>query len=66
MNVNLPNRLRLRDGVLVMDDGTDAREYLREWARRVNVGDDTPISVLKRDAVVRLQDKADMRFTLAS
>lgn len=66
MTVKLPDRLRLRDGVLVLDDGSDAREYLRDWARRANVGDDTPVNVLKRESVTRLQDEADMRFTLAS
>lgn len=66
MTVKLPDRLRLRDGVLVLDDGSDAREYLRDWARRANVGDDTPVNVLKRESATRLQDEADMRFTLAS
>lgn len=66
MTVKLPDRLRLRDGVLVLDDGSDSREYLRDWARRANVSDDTPVNVLKRESVTRLQDQADMRFALAS
>lgn len=66
MTVKLPDRLRLRDGLLVMDDGSDAREYLRDWARRANVDGDTPVNVLKRESVVRLQDDADLRFALAS
>ena len=46
---SLPNKLRIVDGEIVCADGTDAREYLRDFARRGNVDCETPIVVMRRD-----------------
>lgn len=69
--MSLPNRLRVRDGLLVLEDGSDAREYLRAWAVKAGVSDETPVTLLKRDVVQRLKSQAaeadpDHRFALAS
>ncbi len=53
--MELPNRLRLRDGELVLDDGGDVREYLRAFATRGKVTPDTPLTIR-----VRSQDQADV------
>ena len=72
-----PNNLRLVDGELVMADGSDVREYLRAWAERVGITPDTPLSMVSRDDLVELAERAthraclcnmvaDERFALAS
>lgn len=72
-----PNNLRLIDGELVMADGSDVREYLRAWAERVGVTPDTPLSMIARDDLMKLADRAsrtvcickltaDERFALAA
>lgn len=72
-----PNNLRLIDGELVMADGSDVREYLRAWAERVGITPDTPLSMVSRDDLVKLAERAthhvclcnmvaDERFALAS
>ena len=72
-----PNNLRLIDGELVMADGSDVREYLRAWAERVGITSDTPLSMLTRDDLMKLADRAsrtvcickltdDERFALAA
>ena len=45
----LPNKLRLVDGELVCADGSDVREYLRNFAASADVDIDTPIVLMRRD-----------------
>jgi hypothetical protein len=47
----LPDKLRLIDGELVCADGSDLKAYLKAWAERTNVTADTPINIMRRDAV---------------
>ena len=59
-----PNNLRLMDGELVMADGSDVREYLRAWAERVGVTPDTPLSLIARDDLMKLAERATSRVCL--
>ena len=59
-----PNLLRLMDGELVMADGSDVREYLRAWADRVGVTPDTPLSMIARDDLMKLAERATSRVCL--
>ena len=45
----LPDKLRLVDGVLVLADGGDVREYLREFARNAHIDSATPVVLMRRD-----------------
>lgn len=47
--MELPNKLRLHDGELVLDDGSDVREYLRAFAARYAVTPDTPLTLCDRE-----------------
>ena len=47
--MNLPNRLRVHDGKLVLEDGGDPTEYLKAWAERNNITNETPVNVVDRD-----------------
>ena len=55
----LPDRLRIRDGVIVMIDGSDATEYLRAWAKRHHIGPDDPMTLMRRKTAQVLVDKAE-------
>lgn len=59
-----PNNLRLIDGELVMADGSDVREYLRAWAERVGITPDTPLSMISRDDLMKLAERATQRVCL--
>ena len=61
-----PNNLRLIDGELVMADGSDVREYLRAWAERVGVTPDTPLSMVPRANLVKLEEHATHRVCLCN
>lgn len=43
-----PDKLRLVDGELVCADGSDVREYLREYAEKVKIGPDEPMVLMRR------------------
>lgn len=58
--MTLPNRLRLVDGELVMADGSDVREYLREFARRNCIDGNTPMTLVERSTAQRNHDLASM------
>lgn len=62
----LPDKLRLVDGELVMIDGSDVREYLRQWAIEAKVTANTPINVMARKVVESYQLKAQILEHLAS
>ena len=47
--MTIPNRLRLKDGKLVLDDGSDPTEYLKAWAERYGITEDTPVNVVEHD-----------------
>lgn len=47
--VSLPNKLRLVDGVLICEDGSDVRDYLREFATAAKIDNDTPVVLMRRD-----------------
>jgi hypothetical protein len=62
-----PKNLRLVDGELVMDDGSDVREYLRQWAKRVGADENTPVNLLRHEDLMRSYwGSMDERFALAS
>ena len=50
-----PDILRLVDGQLVCSDGTDAREYLRQWAIDKGVAPDRPINIIAGDCLAELR-----------
>lgn len=64
----IPDKLRIRDGELVMADGSDVREYLRAFAKRQGITESTPISLLSRNILLDLIPEAnpDERYALAS
>ncbi len=50
-----PTRLRLIDGQLAMDDGSDPVAYLSEWAAAIGATENTPLAITTStnlDAVV--------------
>lgn len=51
----LPDKLRLVDGELVCADGSDVREYLREWAKKVELTQDDSVVLFRRDGAERLR-----------
>lgn len=54
----LPNVLRIgADGTLFCADGRKVTEYLAEFRRHANITDDTPITIMRRDA--HEQDRED-------
>jgi len=57
---DLPNKLRLIDGELVCVDGSDVREYLRDYAIRAKVTSETKIVLMQRNDVAELQHAAYM------
>lgn len=58
--MNLPNKLRLtKDGEIVLDTGESAKEYLKEYALRLNISSDEPMSLVPRDTLNRLIKDAD-------
>lgn len=64
----IPDRLRIVDGELVMADGSDVREYLRAFAKRQGITENTPVSLMSRNIVLDLIPEAnpDERFMIAS
>lgn len=68
----MPNKLRLKNGVLEMQDGTDVLEYLRSHPMK----DAPEVVLLTRDEAVRLEEEAyayrmsqlvgDERFAIAA
>ncbi len=47
-----PDRLRLIDGELALKDGGDVRDYLRDWAKRNGIDEQTSISLMPRELVI--------------
>lgn len=72
----MPDRLRLRGGVLVMDDGSDVGEYLKRRQLEAGYADGEPVVVLPRRVAQRLASEAsswrlhksrdDERFSLCA
>lgn len=62
----LPNRLRIVDGELVLDDGGDVRQYLREFAELAKVTPDTPLVLMRRDGAEKDRTAATMMRCWAS
>lgn len=60
MRPSLPNRLRLRDGKLTLEDGSDPTEYLLAYAAKAKVGSDEPMVLTRRSVVEEDARKADM------
>lgn len=68
----MPNKLRLKNGVLEMQDGSDVHEYLRSRPMK----DAPEVVLLTRDEAVRLADESyayrmsqlvgDERFAIAA
>ena len=56
----LPNRLRLRDGVLCMADGSDVKEYLGSRQKAGGYGADEPMVLITRRAVEAMQRDAGL------
>jgi hypothetical protein len=56
----LPDKLRLIDGELSCVDGSDVKEYLREWAEATKVTADTPINIIRHDELKRAVELAMM------
>jgi hypothetical protein len=63
---SLPDKLRIVDGELVMVDGSDVRAYLREWAEQAKVTANTPVNIMRREAIDDYRQKADMLMHWAS
>jgi hypothetical protein len=53
----LPDKLRIVDGELVCADGSDVREYLRQFAAAGNISPDTPVVLMRKDG--HEQDRRD-------
>ena len=49
--MELPNKLRLIDGELVLADGGDVREYLRAFAKKAGVDENTPVALSSHDSL---------------
>lgn len=54
----LPDKLRLIDGELVCADGSNVREYLRDYALRAEIAPDEPVSIMRRSAAQKDRDDA--------
>ena len=44
-----PNKLRCVNGKIVMSDGSDPTEYLKQWIKLAEVKPNTPIIIVRRD-----------------
>lgn len=69
----LPSKLRLHDGVVVLEDGSDTSDYLKQWAKRRRVSPATPICIVDRATLQNLiryaelySSQLDARYALAS
>jgi hypothetical protein len=61
--MELPNRLRLQNGELVMADGSDVREYLRAFAAKHAVTANTPLTLCDRaQAQANAKDAEHWRY----
>lgn len=71
--MSLPNRLRVRNGHVVMDDGSSIQAYLKPWVAKHGLTDDTPVVLVDREELEKLRKAAmpklraiyDERFALA-
>lgn len=65
----IPTRLRIVEGRVVLDDGSDPTEYLKAFALRAGVSATTPICVVRSINAQSLLDDYDRRdygYALAS
>lgn len=56
---NLPDRLRLRDGVLGMADGSSVTAYLQDRQAASGYGSDEPMVLMPRKSVAKLVEDAE-------
>lgn len=52
--MTLPNVLRLVDGELKLADGKDAKEYLREFAKKRGISPSEPLSLQTHSQAQRI------------
>lgn len=74
--MSLPNKLRIKDGVLFLADGGDVTTYLKKWEKKHKLTPKTPLTMMPRErAMPMIQDHLDAemrrmvddeRFCLAS
>lgn len=63
----LPSVLRLNAyGQLYCADGREVTAYLREWAQRAGVTEDTPLNIMRREDQQRERDDAWLARNWAS
>ena len=64
--MELPNKLRLIDGELVLADGGDVREYLREFAKKAGVDENTPVALSSHDSLRNWEREVHARAIYSS
>lgn len=63
----LPSILRLNaHGQLYCSDGREVTTYLREWAKRAGVTEETPLNIMRREDQQRERDDACLARNWAS
>lgn len=48
--MQIPTRLRIVEGRVVLDDGSDPTQYLKDFALKCGVSADEPVCVMKSSA----------------
>lgn len=67
MGSALPSILRLNaHGQLYCADGREVNTYLREWAQRAGVTEETPLNIMRREDQQRERDDARLARNWAS
>lgn len=53
-----PNRPRLVEGKLQLEDGGDPTEYLKDFAQKCGITPETPMTLTRRDCYLDLRYQA--------
>ena len=55
-----PNRLRCVEGKIVLADGSDSTEYLKQWCAATGTMPDDAINVVRRNSYENIKDIAEL------
>jgi hypothetical protein len=51
-----PKRLVIRDGQIVMADGSDVRKYMKRWMKKLKIEDGEPVTIMTSRSAQELFD----------
>lgn len=58
----VPNRLRIVDGILVMDDGSSVQDYLKAWQIKVAIPNNSAVVLWERGQAAEMDSLVDFMF----